>query len=126
MSSGWLEGISSALAGAINGDDDTCRLFEATDKDKTKTCKHCCLRNVEMTLLIPKPGEISLFEACRKCMARVVDGSNIQMEIRAYKQCNGCKITGKPMKVCGRCKNAYYCRESCQRQDWSRHKKECN
>ncbi len=125
MNSGWLDGISSALAGAINGDDNTCRLFEATDEDKTLICDHCGLRNVGMSLLMPKPGEISLFQACNECMIKVTRGSNMRMEIHAYKQCLGCNGTDKPVKVCGRCRNAYYCQPSCQKADWSRHKKEC-
>jgi hypothetical protein len=29
------------------------------------------------------------------------------------------------MKKCSRCRNATYCSVECQKQDWNRHKTEC-
>lgn len=39
----------------------------------------------------------------------------------------GCKKCGASgdLKVCGQCKQASYCSEACQRQDWKKHKQHC-
>uniref|UniRef100_A0A1X7U948 MYND-type domain-containing protein n=1 Tax=Amphimedon queenslandica TaxID=400682 RepID=A0A1X7U948_AMPQE len=40
--------------------------------------------------------------------------------------CWGCGQESKSLKKCGACKNAWYCNETCQRQDWGKgHKKAC-
>jgi hypothetical protein len=41
--------------------------------------------------------------------------------------CDTCKKRSSytKMKKCSRCRNATYCSVECQKQDWNRHKTEC-
>ncbi len=39
--------------------------------------------------------------------------------------CAFCRSSGSRLKRCGRCRNAHYCSEKCQRADWKRHRPEC-
>lgn len=39
--------------------------------------------------------------------------------------CSVCTTAGPEVDVCGRCRKITYCSKECQRQDWPRHKAEC-
>ena len=41
------------------------------------------------------------------------------------KRCNFCKSTEQNLKACSRCKNAWYCGQECQKNDWPHHKELC-
>eukprot|EP01084_Bolivina_argentea_P142513 250367_1 len=43
---------------------------------------------------------------------------------RAEKQCANCDAYGAT-KRCSRCKQAYYCNSTCQRNNWKEHKRDC-
>ncbi len=43
----------------------------------------------------------------------------------AFKICSTCQKRGKSLKYCGKCESSYYCSVKCQKQDWQRHKTEC-
>ncbi|KAI1398715.1 hypothetical protein F4819DRAFT_467556 [Hypoxylon fuscum] len=43
----------------------------------------------------------------------------------ASKMCLGCGEKKSVLQRCGRCKMARYCNSTCQRTDWSTHKKVC-
>jgi hypothetical protein len=44
---------------------------------------------------------------------------------RKEKECVCCHSTGVGYKLCGGCKKVSYCGASCQKQDWTEHKKVC-
>jgi len=39
--------------------------------------------------------------------------------------CQVCGIIKSSMKICSRCKDAFYCSRECQAKDWKKHKKSC-
>lgn len=44
----------------------------------------------------------------------------------AVSRCSFCKQTSSvKFKVCGKCKNVYYCSRRCQRENWTYHKQRC-
>lgn len=38
---------------------------------------------------------------------------------------NSCQKKGVDLKVCGKCKSAWYCSAECQKSDWKKHKTDC-
>jgi hypothetical protein len=40
-------------------------------------------------------------------------------------KCSMCFSIGSKYKVCGECKNVYYCSRNCQRSDWIDHRSRC-
>ena len=52
------------------------------------------------------------------------------MESRQIEVCERCRQTATqldtPIKVCGGCRNAYYCGRVCQKQHWWHHRKHCD
>jgi hypothetical protein len=54
---------------------------------------------------------------------------SVQINPSIGKQCGSCKQlppSEKLLKVCSKCKSAYYCSVECQRQAWATHKTVCN
>ena len=41
------------------------------------------------------------------------------------KECRLCKKMSPDHLRCSRCKQAYYCNQECQKQDWASHKSYC-
>ena len=70
--------------------------------------------------------------ACRLCWAdnyvrergRVRAPPDAARRYADYKVCAGCGDSGD--KKCGRCKTVHYCSESCQLNDWERHRPVCS
>lgn len=46
-------------------------------------------------------------------------------KITVYKGCTFCKKSAEKMLKCGGCRAAYYCNRTCQKSDWSEHKRRC-
>ncbi|CAD7696965.1 unnamed protein product [Ostreobium quekettii] len=57
--------------------------------------------------------------------AKGSSGSGEKSTVSKQLTCHHCGTAGAKKK-CGGCNKTFYCSRECQRQDWKRHRKECN
>lgn len=68
---------------------------------------------------------LSVKSVCSEnCRQVILDRDTSDIELK--KVCCYCKSLKDTMKICGKCKIAYYCDINCQKSHWKIHKPNCN
>jgi hypothetical protein len=119
-------GKSCCVCGLSNGDCTTIRY--GLD---VKYCHNDCLPK------LPESGECSVCDnksipkynvTCINSLTYCCsEKCQIKFKTSAlHKTCEICKTHNDKMYLCSKCKGVYYCSQNCQKQDWKRHKQNCD